>query len=158
MEKYFRTKEGKLINIVEHTLEQIAAHPNVKIYIGTDSQDEGPNSEYATCIVYRYGKNGAHFIYSRESLTRIQDMFTRLYSEGVRTVETAELIRTEVPSISFEALEFDYNDVKKTLSTRVISALGGWVKGLGMKASFKGGEKIATKCADHVARHKDIYK
>lgn len=150
--------EGKLVNIVEHTFEQIRKHPNVKIYIGTDSQDKDGYSHYATCIVYRYGRNGAHFIYSRESITRIQDMFTRLYTEGVRTVETAELIRTEVPSISFEALEFDYADVAKTMSTRVVSSLKGWVKGLGMNPSFKGGEKISTKCADHVCRHKEIYK
>lgn len=158
MEKYFRTIDGKLINIVEHTLEQIKNHPNVKIYIGTDSQDEGQYSEYATCIVYRYGRNGAHFIYSRESIPKIYDMFTRLYTEGVRTIETAELIRIEVPSISFEALEFDYNDIQKTMSTRVISALKGWVKGLGMNPSFKGGEKLATKSADHVCRHKEMYK
>lgn len=158
MEKYFRTKEGKLVNIVEHTLEQIQMNPNVKIYIGTDSQDVGEKTDYATCIVYRYGRNGAHFIYSRESVIRIRDMFTRLYTEGVRTVETAELIRTEVPSIQFEALEFDYADVAKTLSTRVVSALKGWVKGLGMNPSFKGGEKISTKCGDHVCRHKEMYK
>lgn len=158
MEKYFRTKEGKLVNIVEHTLEQIKQHPNVKIYIGTDSQDEGAKTEYATCIVYRYGKNGAHFIYSRETVSRIWDMFTRLYTEGVRTIETAELIREELPSVYFEALEFDYADVKKTMSTRVVSALKGWVKGLGMNASFKSGGQIATKSGDHVCRHKDIYK
>ena len=157
MEKYFRTKEGLLVNIVEHTLEQIRQHPSVKIYIGTDSQDNGEKTDYATCIVYRYGKNGAHFIYSRESPNRIWDMFTRLYTEGVRTIETAELIRTAVPSIRFEALEFDYADVAKTMSTRVVSALRGWVKGLGMNPSFKGGEKISTKCGDHVCRHKEMY-
>jgi predicted RNase H-related nuclease YkuK (DUF458 family) len=158
MTKYFRKKDGELVNIVEHTLEQIQQNPNVKIYIGTDSQDEGPCSEYATCIVYRYGRNGAHFIYSRESVPRIWDMFTRLYTEGTRTIEVAELIRAEILSINFEALEFDYADVKKTLSTRVVSALRGWVKGMGLNASFKGGEKIATKSADHVCRHKEMYK
>lgn len=158
MEKYFRTKEGKLVNIVEHTLEQIHKNPSVKIYIGTDSQDEGGDTDYATCIVYRYGRNGAHFIYSRETVKRIHDMFTRLYTEGVRTIETAQLITAEMPSISFEALEFDYADVAKTMSTRVVAALKGWVKGLGMNPSFKGGEKISTKCADHVCRHKTMYK
>ncbi len=157
MEKYFRTKEGKLVNIVEHTLEQIAKNPNVKIYVGTDSQDEDGKTEYATCIVYRYGRNGAHFIYSRESVNIIRDMFTRLYTEGVRTIEVAELMRTEIPSIQL-TLEFDYADVVKTMSTRVVSALRGWAMGLGFKPSFKSGEKLATKSADHVARHKTMYK
>ena len=151
------TIEGKRVNIIEHTLEQIAKHPHLKIYIGTDSQDYGQDTRFATVLLYRYGTRGAHFIYLREEVNVIRDMFIRLYTEGVRTVETAELLRSEIPSISFEALEFDYNDMHKTMSTRVISALKGWVKGIGMKPLFKAGGQLATKAADQVCRKKDLY-
>lgn len=157
MEKYFSTKEGVKVNIVEHTLEQIAKHPNMKMYVGTDSQDDGLETVYATAIVYRFDLRGAHVIYFREKIPRIWDMFTRLYTEGMRTVETAEMIKKEIPSLSFEALEFDYNDMHKTDSSRVIGALRGWVKGLGMKPSFKSGGQLATKVADHICRHGDMY-
>lgn len=157
MEKYFNTMDGKRVNIVEHTLEQIAKYPHLKMYIGTDSQDDGQDTTYATAVLYRYGTNGAHFIYFRENIPRVWDMFTRLYAEGHRTIDTAQIVREEIPSIKFEALEFDYADVKKTLSSRVVAALRGWVKGLDMKASFKSGEQLATKAADQICRKKDLY-
>lgn len=157
MEKYFNTQDGEKVNIVEHTLDQIKIWPNLKIYIGTDSQDYPPDTRFVTCICYRYGHRGAHFIYYREEVPIIRDLYTRLYSEGVRTVDTALLLTEEIP-VSIEALEFDYNNFKKTKSTPVIQALRGWVRGLNMNASFKSGEQIATKAADHVCRHTHIYK
>lgn len=156
MEKYFRTEQGERVNIVEHTLEQLKLWPNLKIYVATDSQDTRGVSRYATAIVYRYGHRGAHYIYYVEDVPRHRDMFTRLYDEGVRTIETAQLIDNEIP-ISFEALEFDYNHVPKFNSNRLISAIGGWVKGLNYRAVFKNSTEdfmIAAKAADHICRNK----
>jgi len=158
MEKWFCTQDGERVSIVDHTLEQINKWPNLKIYIGTDAQDYGKITRFATCIVYRYGHRGAHFIYFWEEVPVIRDLFSRLYAEGVRTVETAELLREHLPAIAIEALEFDYSDIKKTKSTPVISALRGWVKGLGLNASFKSGEQLATKAGDHVCRRPEYYK
>lgn len=163
MEKWFTTQQGERVNIVEHTLDQLKKWPNMKIYIGTDSQDKKTSAKgkkyitvYATCICYRYGHRGAHFIYLREKVPIIRDMYTRLYGEAVRTIETAQLIDSEIP-ISFEALEFDYNQIPKWASNKLLSAVGGWVKGLNYNAIFKGGEVISPKAADHVCRHEDIY-
>lgn len=149
--------QGKEVDLIEHTLEQMRNHPELKIYIGTDSQDDGADTVYATAVLYRYENKGAHFIYFREKVPRIWDMFTRLYSEGQRTIETAELILKEIAHAHFEALEFDYADVKKTMSTRVISALKGWVKGMGLKPSFKSGEQLATKASDQICRKTELY-
>ena len=157
MEKYFKTHNGDKVNIVEHTLEQVNLWPNLRIYIGTDSQDYGKITRFVTCVCYRYGHRGAHFVYMKEEVPTIRDLYTRLYTEGVRTVDAALLITEEIP-ISVEALEFDYNNFKKTKSTPVISALKGWVRGLNMTASFKSGEQLATKAADHVCRHPEMYK
>lgn len=163
MEKWFTTQQGQKVNIVEHTLEQINKWPNMKIYIGTDSQDKKNSAKgkrrvtvYTTCICYRYGYRGAHFIYYREKVPLIKDMYSRLYDEAVRTIATAQLIDSEIP-VAFEALEFDYNHIPKWASNKLLSAVGGWVKGLNYNAKFKGGEVISTKAADHVCRHEDIY-
>lgn len=153
MEKYFRTEQGEIVNVIEHTLEQLSKWPNMKIYIATDSQDQGQNSKYATVVVYRYGKRGAHFIYYKETVPR-KDMYTRLYEEATRTIEAAQLIDSEIP-ISFEALEFDYNTIPRWASNKLISSIGGWVKGLNYKAVFKNTSNdimIAAKAADHVCR------
>lgn len=154
MERYFRTKEGVLINIVEHTLEQIEKNPHLKIYVGTDSQDKGVDTFYVTVVVYRYGKRGVHFVYLKDHVTRHRDFsqFTRLYDEGVRTLATADILTTDLP-VAIEALEFDYADVAKTLSTKLVGAFKGYPN-----AQFKSGEMMATKAADHVLRHPNLYK
>lgn len=158
MEKYFKTQGGERINIVTHTLEQINKWPNLRIYIGTDSQDYGKITRFVTCVCYRYGHRGAHFVYQREEVPTIRDLYSRLYNEGTKTVDAALLLKEYLPAVTFEALEFDYSNIKKTKSTPVVQALSGWVKGLQMNASFKSGEQLATKAADHVCRHPDLYK
>jgi predicted RNase H-related nuclease YkuK (DUF458 family) len=156
MEKYFRTEQGERVNIVEHTLEQLKLWPHLKVYIGTDSQDYGKVTRYATAIVYRYGKRGAHYIFHVDEVPKHKDMFTRLYDEGVRTIETAQVIDNEIP-IAFEALEFDYNHIPKFNSNKLLASIRGWVTGLNYRGVFKNSDKdmmIAAKAADHLCRHK----
>lgn len=157
MEKYFKTQAGERVNVIEHTLEQLQKWPNLKLYIGTDAQDYGKITRFATCIVYRYGHRGAHFIYFREEVPTVRDMITRLLDEARRTIEIAQIIDEEIP-VSFESLDFDFNTVPKWASNKVLSSVRGWVTGLNYKATFKGEHVIATKAADHVCRHPDIYK
>lgn len=155
MDKYFRTEEGELVNIVEHTLQQIEKWPNLKIYIATDSQDKDGKSKFATAIVYRYGNRGAHYIFFREDVPRMRSMHTRLFEEAVRTIDTALLISEEIP-VAFEGLEFDYNHIKKFKSHKLISEVKGWVQGLNMVPVFKSGQMIAAKAADHICRDKNM--
>lgn len=154
MERFFKTQEGKLVNIVEHTLEQIEKWPHLKIYVGTDSQNYGDKTRYVTCIVYRYGHRGAHFVYFRDEVPRIRDSseFTRLYDEGVRTLSTADILTTDIP-VAVEGLEFDFADIAKTLSSKLVGAFKGY-----NNAVFKSGKMMAVKAADHVCRHPNDYK
>lgn len=148
MEKYFKTEQGELVNIVEHTLEQIKKWPDLTIRIGTDSQNYSGITRYVTTIVYRYGHRGAHYIYYKEQVPRIRNEWTRLYEEGTRTIEAASLLQDEMP-IKIEALEFDYNDNKKTLSSQLVQTFKNWG---GFNAAFKSGEMLACKAADHICR------
>jgi len=152
MDKYFRTEEGKLVNIVEHVVEQIQQNPNLKIYIATDSQNYGSNTVYATAVVFRYGLRGAHFVYRKQRIPRIRDTFSRLWKEAEITIDTAQTINAEVP-VQFEALEFDYNNAKITKSTNLVPAITGWVKSLGYNVLVKPDEMIASKAADHICRN-----
>lgn len=148
MDKYFRTEEGERVNIVEHTLQQIEKWPNLTIRIGTDSQNYSSITRYVTAIVYRYGHRGAHYIFFKEEVPRIRSEWNRLYDEGIRTVQAAELITSEIP-IAVEALEFDYNDNKKTLSSQLVQVFKNWGD---FKAAFKSGDMLACKAADHICR------
>ena len=154
MEKYFRTESGERVNVVEHTLEQLKLWPNLKIYISTDSQDYKEKSKFATVVVYRYGKRGAHYVYNIREFPRYPTMYQRLYDEAVHTIETAQMIDSEIP-VAFEALEFDYNSIPKHNSNKLLSSIKGWVLGLNYNPVFKGDEMIASKAADHCCRHKN---
>jgi len=159
MERYFRTQEGKRVNVVEHTLEQIKKWPNLKMFIGTDAQDYGKITRFVTCVCYRYGSRGAHFVYYLEEVKKM-DMYQRLYDEGTRTIEAAQIISNEIPVV-IEALEFDYNTIPKWASNKLVSTMNGWAKGLNYKPVFKNTASnimIATKAADHVCRHPNMYK
>ena len=150
--KYYRTEEGKLVDIIEHSVEQIKAFPDLKIFIGTDSQNYGGNTVYATVVVFRYGLRGAHYIYNKVKVPRIRDHFTRLYKEGELSIECAEYIQTN-SSIKVHAVEFDYNNKKVTKSTNLVPVLKGWAESLGYKALVKPDDLIASKAADHIARN-----
>lgn len=157
MEHYFRLRKGGLVNVVEHCLEQIATQDNLKIYVATDSQAHKRMVTFATAIVFRYGSRGAHYIYHLEEVPRKRGTtgeYERLFEEATRTIDTAHIIMANHP-IAIEALEFDYNEVKKTKSQPLIATVRGWVRGLGLVPVFKSGEMIANKAADHVCRYKD---
>lgn len=150
MEKYFKNEQKELVNIIEHTLEQLDKWPNMKIYIGTDSQNYSDITRYVTAIIYRYGHRGAHYIYFKENVPRVKTDYLRLYDEGVRTIQAWEMLTTEIP-IAVEGLEFDYADVK-TISSKLVQDFKGWCAGLQQKAIFKSGQMIACKAADHICR------
>lgn len=157
MERYFTTEEEDRVNVIDHTIEQINKWPNLKIYIGTDSQDKKRVTRYATAIVYRYGTRGAHYIYLLEDVPKIRSMYDRLFKEAQKTIDTALMITQEIP-VSIEALEFDYNHVPKWASNKLLSAVKGWALGLNFNPVFKSGQMIAAKAGDHICRHKEPKK
>lgn len=160
MEKNFNLNTGEKVNIIKHTLEQKEKWPTLKMYIGTDSQDYGKITRYVTVVVYRYGTKGAHFIYLKDEVPTIRDMYVRLYGEGVRTIEAAQMVMDET-FLSFDAIEFDYNYIPKWASNKLISSIGGWAKALNTRVVFKNSEShimMATKAADQVCRHSELYR
>lgn len=155
MERYFRLEDGTVVDIVDECIKQISIHNNLKIYIATDSQNRTKRRKviYATVVVFRYGTRGAHCCFRIDEQPMIRDVYKRLFQEGELTINTAQMITEEIP-VKIEALEFDYAGIKKTLSSPLVSGVGGWAAGLGYNAVFKGGEMIASKAADHYCRRK----
>lgn len=153
MDKYFRLEGGERVNIVEHTLEQVTKWPHLKVTIGTDSQDHGKKTRYVTAVVFRYGHRGAHYAYHREEVAKERTMYERLFNEAVRTIETAQMIDSEIP-IAFEGLEFDYNEIPDFNSHKLLSQIKGWAMGLQYKPIFKSDQLMAVRAADHICKRR----
>lgn len=158
MEKYFRTEEGKLVDILDYSINQVSKNPHVKIYIGCDSQANGPDIRYTICIVYRVGVNGAHYIYRNikkerppKEVSKEIQVSMRLNEEVYFTMEVVQHLLDNT-SIKIEAVEFDFNDEEQYLSNKLTSMATGWAKGLGLSTRIKPEELIACKAADHICR------
>lgn len=151
MEKYFRTEDGKVVNVIEHCRQVLGTYPAAQILIGTDSQNSKTHSKYSTVIVFRYGNIGAHYIFNTTKVSKIKDLFKRLFKECELSLDVAEYI-TNNTSYKVAAIELDFNDFKITRSTPLVSATKGWCESLGYKTILKSGEMIACKAADHCCR------
>ncbi len=151
MIRYFSTEEGEKVNVVDHTIQIMKDNLFTEVYIGCDSQNNKKNTKYATCIVYRYPNKGAHYIYRIDVVPKIKDMFTRLFKECEYSLDIANYLSKEA-NIKDITVELDYNNIKITKSTPLISATKGWVESSGYKCILKGGLIIACKVADKCCR------
>lgn len=127
-------------NIVEH-------QSNVKIYVGSDSQNYPLKSVYATTVVFRYENNGAHVIYHKESVPLITDMWTRLWGELQRSIDVAGYLRFEW-DIPIEQIDLDLNADPEFKSNKVFQAAVGYAQSMGYKAKTKPDLLMATWAAN----------
>lgn len=113
-----------------------SAHPNALIHVGCDSHNYRTKTVFVTAVVVRFPANGAQVLYFKESVPKINDMWTRLWSELERSVKTAEFIRTDC-NIQVKQIELDYNESADFASNKVLKAAGGYVSSLGFTAKAK---------------------
>ena len=145
--RLFKNIKGERIDPVEHTLKILRDYPTVKIHIGSDSQNIGKKTKYATVIAYRYGSRGVHYILSKKTELLIKDMWTRLWKEAEMSIDIAQWLTHQV-SVRVE-IDMDYNSDENFKSNKLISATKGWANSLGYKVNVKPNNQIATKAADY---------
>ena len=145
--RLFKNIKGERIDPVEHTLKILRDYPTVKIHIGSDSQNIGKKTKYATVIAYRYGSRGVHYIMSKKTELLIKDMWTRLWKEAEMSIDIAQWLTRQV-SVRVE-IDMDYNSDENFKSNKLISATKGWANSLGYKVNVKPNNQIATKAADY---------
>jgi uncharacterized protein len=148
--KVFKTTDGKIVNVTEHTLDILKKYPNVQIHIGTDSQNYGGITSYSTVIAFRYNRNGVHYIYNKFKVDKIKDIWTRLWKEAELSIEVAEWLTKKI-NVKVE-IDMDYNDDETYKSNKLITATKGWANSLGYKVNVKPNNQIATRAADYVCR------
>jgi predicted RNase H-related nuclease YkuK (DUF458 family) len=145
--RIFRDINGNRIDPIQHTLNILKEHPNVQIHIGSDSQNVGKSSKYATVIAYRFGQRGVHYILNKKVEKLITDMWTRLWKEAEMSIDVAEWLTHQV-SVKVE-IDMDYNSDENFKSNKLISATKGWANSLGYKVNIKPDNQIATRAADY---------
>lgn len=150
MVKIFKNINGETLDVVEHTLDILKKCPYVDVHIGTDSQNIGCETVYSTCIAYRYGKRGVHYIYSKTKLPKIINNWSRLWKEAEYSVEVAQWLRGKM-NVEIQ-IDLDYNEDDQYFSNKLISSAKGWVNSLGYTANVKPNIQIATKAADYTCR------
>ena len=145
--KRFKTIDHTPVDVIEHTLKILKQHPNLKVHIGTDSQNVGLETVYVSVIAYRFGIRGVHYIYTKEKLPLVRDMFTRLFDECVRSIDIAEWFTQQI-NIKVE-IDMDYNQDEFSQSNKLIGATRGWAVSLGYEVNVKPDIQIATRAADY---------
>ena len=151
MTMYYRTVGGKKVNPINHTIEILRNDPYVEIHVGTDSQNHGEKTRYATVIAYRYGNRGVHYIYNLDTTDRINDMWTKLWGETERSIAIAEYLSENIKGIKIK-IDMDFNSDEVHDSNKLIGASRGWAASLGYPVNLKPNDQIATRAADYQCR------
>jgi predicted RNase H-related nuclease YkuK (DUF458 family) len=153
MNKVFKSGTNhKPINLIDYIIQYLKDNPETKIYVGTDSQNRGPETIFATAIVLRYRSRGCHVIYHKIKVPIVKDIWSRLWREAEMSLETA-LFLTENSPLKIESIDLDFNEDIKKASNKLISATKGWIHSAGYKVTTKPSLQVATRAADHIIRN-----
>ena len=139
-----------ILDVKEYIQKIIEENEDVKIYVGTDSQNSRRNSVYATVIVMHYGNHGAHALYSKELIPKIRDRYTRLWGEVERSIEVANMVRDL--GFNIQNIDLDFNEDPKYNSNTVLRAAIGYVEASGYEARWKPFNAFSVRCADVLCR------
>jgi predicted RNase H-related nuclease YkuK (DUF458 family) len=141
--------------------EYYALHPEVKIYIGTDSAQHGKFTKYATAVAFLHPGKGVHAIYKKTSIKRVRDLFSRLWNEVEYTREVAEYVNDIMSGImesksnekKIPIVHLDLNKSAKYKSNVVHDLAIGYLKGLGFEVHSKSDSWCASFCADMLVKN-----
>jgi len=92
-----------IVDLIPHIQSLKSINPELKIYIGSDSQNHKRNTTYATVIVL-HNNHGGHVLFFKETSPMIRDKFTRLWGEVERSVELASLLKKNLIKIATIAI------------------------------------------------------
>ena len=120
---------------------------DLRLYLGCDSQNR-LHTTYATTLVFNVAATGCHVIYKKEVVPIISDMWTRLWGEAERSVDTALYLRQN--GVEIDTIDLDYNVDPKFKSNKLVTAAVGYVESLGFKTRIKPDLLPAVYAADNI--------
>jgi predicted RNase H-related nuclease YkuK (DUF458 family) len=131
--------------------QEIALNADIRVYVGTDSHNTANETRLATVIVLHYGTNGAHVLYTKISIPKIKDRFSRLWLEVTSSVEVAKYLTDEC-NIKVAYIDLDLNDDPRYKSNSVLRAALGYTESQGFKARWKPFSPFSVSIADSICR------
>ncbi len=148
MKKVFaKMSDGSKVLLDEYVLQIQKKNPDVDLYIGCDSQNYSRHTVYVTTVLFRFANNGAHVIYVKENVSRISDMWNRLWAETERSVDIALYLK-ENCGVEVKQIDMDYNSDPAYPSNKLVSPAMGYAESLGFIARCKPGLLMATWAAN----------
>lgn len=150
--RFTRLQDGKGIEIAEYVKGYIQDNKfnRIKIYVGCDSHNRGEWTTYVTTVVIHVGETGCHVLYNKEKVTRINDLWTRLWKEVEKSVDLANYLREN--GINIHNIDLDLNADEKHASNKLVAAAKGYVSSMGIKARIKPEILPAVHAADNLSK------
>ena len=149
--KFQSMTNGAYIDLIPYLEEKLSEADNIKMYIGSDSQSIAAETVYALVIVLHYCNNGGHIIYSKKSVSRVKDRFTRLWNEVEDSVKLAiYLEEMGLPKADF--IDIDLNPDPQYKSNAVLRSALGYVESYGYIPRCKPYAVSATYVADKICK------
>lgn len=121
---------GRQVDLIQHIEHMRVQYPHAEVHLGCDSQNTGKHTVYVTAVVFRFHQNGAHVIYRKEKIWRINDMWTKLWGETERSVMHANFIQEQL-GFRVKQIDLDFNSDPAFPSNRILGASEGYIKSLG---------------------------
>jgi predicted RNase H-related nuclease YkuK (DUF458 family) len=138
------------VDLIPYLRKKLRESEDVSIYVGTDSQNIGSKTVYACVIVLHYSRDGAHVLYTRESVKRIRERFSKLWREVEISMEVAEHLRAN--EIHAKFIDIDLNPDPRYSSNKVLRAALGLIESMGYTARVKPEAIAASYCADRLCK------
>jgi predicted RNase H-related nuclease YkuK (DUF458 family) len=152
MDRKFRSlSNGREIDLIPYLKDQLSKSEDIKMYVGTDSQNVGGKTIYATVIVLHRGNRGGHVIYSKKYVDRIKDKFTKLWNEVQDSVDLAQFLESygiEKPAY----IDLDFNPDPRFHSNTILRSALGYVESLGYVPRCKPDAISASYVADKICK------
>ena len=150
MDVQYRKLDGIPVNdLASYTKDYLRKHTEVSLSVGTDSQNIGGSSVYATVVAFRHPGKGVHYILTKKREPIISDMITRLFKEAEDSIKVAEYLK-ENGVYQPITIDVDYNENEEHRSHKLIPMVKGWILGLGYQMNTKQNIQVASVAADHL--------
>lgn len=149
--EFRKLSNRQVVDLQPYALDFLRENPDHRIYVGTDSQNMGRSTVYATVIVFHNSGVGGHVLYSKQVVPKIVDRFNRLWKEVEFSIEAAEQLKgLGLPPV--DSIDLDLNPDPKYKSNMVLKAALGYVESMGYTARVKPNATMASCVADSIFR------
>lgn len=138
-----------VVDLIPHIQSLKSKNPELKIYIGSDSQNHKRTTTYATVIVL-HNNHGGHVLFHKEIIPIVRDKFTRLWNEVERSIYLAKILEEDYIETDF--IDMDYNPDPKYFSNKLLDSAVGYVKSYGFNPRCKPQAVYASIVADKICK------